>query len=134
LKDIVSLSGNEKILLMDDSESILIGLSLGLKRKGYRVATVKDGREAVSEYKQAMNEGSPYAVVILDLNISDGLGGYETMEILNEVNPEIKVIVTSGNSDDPVIARFRDYGFVDKLEKPYRIKDICIKIRTIFNG
>ena len=86
----------------------------------------------MSEYKKAMQEGNPFAVVILDLNISVGLGGYETMEMLKELNPEVKAIVSSGDSDDPVIVKFRDYGFIDKLEKPYKIKDICIKIRNIF--
>lgn len=62
--------------------------------------------------------------MILDLTIPGGMGGKETIRKLLEINPEVKAIVSSGYSNDPVLANYRDYGFCSVVSKPYRIKEL----------
>ena len=51
-------------------------------------------------------------------------GGLETLARLQAIDPSVKAIVSSGYSNDDVLARFRDYGFVDRLAKPYRMSEL----------
>ncbi|MBN2442383.1 MAG: response regulator [Spirochaetales bacterium] len=125
------LSGNEKILIMDDNEMVSQGLALGLNRMGYEVVISKEGSETITIYKQAMKDNKPFSLVILDLTIAGGLGGKDTMALLKKFDPDIKAIVSSGYSHDPILSQFSEYGFSDKLVKPYGIKDICLKIRSL---
>ena len=60
-------------------------------------------------------------MVIMDITVPGGVGGVEAVERLVAVDPEAKVIVSSGYSTDPVMACYEQYGFVGKLVKPYRI-------------
>ena len=61
----------------------------------------------------------PYDAVILDLTIPGGMGGKEAINKLLEIDPEIKAIVSSGYSDDPVLANFQEYGFKGMMPKPF---------------
>jgi len=61
----------------------------------------------------------PYDVVILDLTVPGGMGGKEAINKLLEIDPEVKAIVSSGYSDDPVLANFQEYGFQGMMPKPF---------------
>jgi DNA-binding NtrC family response regulator len=52
------------------------------------------------------------------------MGGVETLQRLKELDPQVKVIVSSGYSNDPVMAKFESYGFADFITKPYKINDL----------
>jgi len=111
--------GHGKILLMDDDEMLrkTAGRMLGLL--GYEVTFAEDGAEAIEKYKAAKGSDRPYAAVILDLTVPGGMGGKEAIKRLLEIDPEVKAIVSSGYSDDPVLSNFRDYGFKGMAIKPY---------------
>jgi DNA-binding NarL/FixJ family response regulator len=68
------------------------------------------------------------------LTIPGELGGKKTVEMLRELDPDAKVIVSSGYSDDPVMSRFREYGFDGVLVKPYKVADLAEAIRKVFSG
>jgi two-component system cell cycle sensor histidine kinase/response regulator CckA len=57
--------------------------------------------------------------VIMDLTIPGGMGGKEAIRHLLELDPQAVAIIASGYSRDPVMARFREYGFKDVIEKPF---------------
>lgn len=61
----------------------------------------------------------PYDVVILDLTVPGGVDGKEAINKLLEIDPEVKAIVSSGYSDDPVLANFQEYGFQGMMPKPF---------------
>ena len=63
-------------------------------------------------------------MAIMDLTVPGGMGGREAMRGLLAIDPEAKAVVSSGYSQDPVMANFRDYGFRDVLAKPYRVLDV----------
>lgn len=84
----------------------------------------KDGEEAIEKYIKAKKEGQPFDGLILDLTIPGGMGGKEAIMRLKEINPDVKAIVASGYSNDPVMANFRDYGFSGVVSKPFRVNKL----------
>jgi DNA-binding NtrC family response regulator len=116
------MSGKGKVLLMDDEQIILDVTGEILIFLKYEVMTAKDGQNAVDLYKKEKAAGSPFDVVILDLSVPTGLGGKETIELLRSVDPEVKAVVSSGFTNDPVVQDFSRYGFCERLTKPYNIQ------------
>jgi CheY-like chemotaxis protein len=117
-EDIVG--GEGKILVVDDDESIRDVATLLLESLGYIVLTADSGEEAIEICKKE----NPDAV-ILDLTIPDGIGGKETAEEIRKFNDDIKLIVSSGYSNDPVMSRYKECGFDDVLMKPYKLEQIA---------
>ncbi len=123
------LSG--KILLMDDEEMIRdLGHRI-LSRLEYDAALAAEGNEAIEMYQKAMDSDRPFEVVILDLTVKDGLGGKDTVKKILKINPHAKVIVSSGYSNDPVMTNFREYGFIEALPKPYKVKDLINALNKV---
>jgi two-component system, cell cycle sensor histidine kinase and response regulator CckA len=123
LKRSVKVSGG-KILLMDDEKIILeLGVRL-LGHLGYEVISASNGYEAIELYKKAKEEGSPFDLVILDLIIPDGFGADRAIDVLKEIEPGVRTIVTSGYGDDPVMLRYADHGFTGVLAKPFSLEEL----------
>ncbi|OPX98970.1 MAG: Sporulation kinase E [Syntrophorhabdus sp. PtaB.Bin006] len=113
-----------RVLFMDDEEYIRdIGSRLIL-HLGYQVTTAGDGAEAVALYKDALASDEPFRAVILDLTVKNGLGGEEAFRRLLSVDPQVNAIISSGYTDDPLIAHFADYGFKGVVVKPYKIEEL----------
>lgn len=123
IKSIENTSGGS-VLIMDDEEYILEVLVKMLKYHGFTVSTARTGEEAVALYKNNLESGSPFDYVILDLTVYNGMGGKETVKILRDIDPGVKAIVSSGYSDNPILANYREYGFSGILSKPYIIEDV----------
>ena len=90
-----------------------------LNSMGYEVTLAPDGSSAVTQFNQALLAGAPHDAVILDLTIPGGIGGKEVVKILGRLDPNLKAIVSSGYSNDPVVANFQEHGFVASFSKPY---------------
>ncbi|HWS21162.1 MAG TPA: response regulator [Methanoregula sp.] len=118
------MSGKGKVLLMDDEQIILDVTGEILTFLQYDVMSAKDGQAAIDLYKKEKAAGSPFDIVILDLSVPNGLGGKETIELLRNVDPEVKAVVSSGYTNDPVVRDFSHYGFREKLTKPYNIQEM----------
>jgi CheY-like chemotaxis protein len=113
-----------RILVMDDEEIIREVVGALLKHLGYSVDYARDGLETIQVYQRAKESGKPFDTVLMDLTIVDGMGGRETIERLLQIDPEVKAIVSSGYSTDPIMSRFRDYGFAAALDKPYKLNEL----------
>jgi PAS domain S-box-containing protein len=120
-----------RILLMDDEKSIRKVTKQMLSRLGYDPDFAKDGTEAIELYKGAIESGKPFEAVILDLTIKEGMGGVDTIKRLIEIDPQIRAIVSSGYSNDPVMTNFRAYGFIGALPKPYPMKDLSDALNKV---
>jgi CheY-like chemotaxis protein len=120
----VRMAGNGKVLLMDDEQIILDVMREVIRFLEYNVMFARDGAAALGLYKQEKEAGVPFDLVILDLSVPEGLGGKDTISLLKAYDPAVIAIVSSGNSDDPVVQDFMQYGFSARLSKPYKISDL----------
>jgi signal transduction histidine kinase/CheY-like chemotaxis protein len=120
-----------RVLLMDDEESIRwLGATL-LQRMGLEVTVVAEGAAAVREFSDARAAGRPFDLVILDLTIPGGMGGQETMEVIRRMDPRVPAIVSSGYSNDAVLADFRRFGFQAMVAKPYEIDQLVGAVKQV---
>lgn len=120
-----------KILVMDDNAMVRDTASRMLQRIGGNVKLATDGAEAIALYLQAKETGQPFDLVIFDLTVPGGMGGKEAIEKLREVDPEIKAIVASGYSHDPVMANPEQYGFRGVISKPFDIANLSKILKEI---
>lgn len=112
------------VLVLDDDPAIRMTSSRLLKHIGHRVQAVESGKEALRMYREALESGEPYDVSILDLTLPGGRSGTSVLEDLKALNPNIVAIVSSGYSQDPVMAHFSDYGFRGMIQKPYTLSEL----------
>jgi len=115
--------GNGRLLVMDDEAGVRTVASEMLAHLGYEVALACDGQQAVDMYCQALNH-APFDLVIMDLTIPGGMGGKEAMQALRGINPDIKALVSSGYSNDPILANYGDHGFCGAVLKPYKVEEL----------
>ncbi len=111
------------ILVMDDEEMIRDIAATMLSYLGYEVTTCTSGEEAVELYKASIASEAPFWAVIMDLTIPGGLGGRQAAEQILAISPQASLIVSSGYSNDPIMANYRDYGFLGAIAKPYNINE-----------
>ena len=126
-----ALAGHGRVLIMDDEEAVRILLERMLRPLGYEVALAANGEEALARYAKAQAAQRPFDVVILDLTIPGGMGGLETLRQLRNLNPAVKAVVSSGYSDDPVMAQHQEYGFAGVVAKPYRLEDLARTLQAV---
>jgi CheY-like chemotaxis protein len=89
-----------------------------LRHLGYTATTCTTGEEAIEQYRTAKESGAPYFTVIMDLTVFGGMGGKNAAAQILLIDPNAKLIVSSGYSDDSVMANQRSYGFRALLPKP----------------
>jgi CheY-like chemotaxis protein len=128
------ITGNGKILIMDDEKMIREVAGEMLAYFGYEVQFAKDGAEALEKYAHAMKSGISFDAVIMDLTVPGGMGGIETIKKLIEIDPDVKAIVSSGYSNDPVMSDFRDYSFAGIVMKPYQVAELNEQVRNVCKG
>lgn len=127
-------SRSARILVMDDEAPIRSFLQRVLQHLGYEAELVDDGKQAVARYREARAEGRPFDLVMLDLSVPGGLGGKETLEQLQVIDPKVCAIVSSGYSNDPVMADFARFGFRATIGKPYRIDMLEEKLKEVLQA
>ena len=108
-----------RVLILDDERPIRLLMSISLKKDGYEVVETEEGSETVEAYQTALAQGRCFDLVITDLSIPNGMGGAEAMQQIRYADPDVVAVVSSGYSDDPVMANYTQYGFSAVLPKPY---------------
>ncbi len=119
-----------RILLLEDDLMVRDLLRRALEKAAFEVVETGDGKDTLRLYQEAMQQGRPYDLAILDLTIPDGMCGRETMLHLRRLDPQILAIVSSGYRDDPVMKDYTAYGFAAALPKPYQVEGLL----QIVNG
>jgi two-component system, cell cycle sensor histidine kinase and response regulator CckA len=119
--------GTETILLVDDEEMILAVATDLLEALGYRVITAKGGLAAQSSYAEKMKE---IDLVLLDLIMPDQ-SGKETFAQLKAMNPQVRVLLSSGYSLDGEAAAIMQQGCKGFIQKPFDLEQLSNKIREV---
>jgi two-component system, cell cycle sensor histidine kinase and response regulator CckA len=123
------LKGTETILLVDDEDMIIdVGRDI-LKKLGYEVLTAKSGKEAIEIYRINQKQ---IDLVILDLVMPEMDGG-DTYDRLRDVNPDIRVLLSSGYSINGRAEKILSRGCDGFIQKPFDIKHLSLEIRKILN-
>ncbi len=128
---VASAGRRGRVLVMDDEEIVRMVAGELIRSLGHEAEFAEHGDAAIEKYKQAKAEGRPFDVVILDLTIRGGKGGEETLRELLEIDPGVKAVVSSGYSDDEVVATYRQHGFRFFLKKPYSIGELRMMLDDV---
>lgn len=125
--------GTGRILVMDDEKIVTDIASNMLSYLGYTPEIAGDGQETLLLYKKAMESQLPYDAVIMDLTIPGGMGGKETITRLMLLDPNVKAIVSSGYSNDPIMSNYKEYGFCGCILKPYNLNELGSTLKDILH-
>jgi CheY-like chemotaxis protein len=109
---------------MDDEQAIRRLLELMMSQLGYEVECASDGAEAIELFTRATASGRGFAGVLLDLTVPGRMGGKEAAAELRKIDPSVKLIVSSGYADIPILSEFQKYGFDDVIRKPYTLAEL----------
>jgi len=121
------IKGPGTVLLVDDEEVILeVGQDL-LEAMGYRVLTARDGKEAIGVYRKNQDE---IDFVLLDM-IMPAMGGGEAYDKMKEINPKVKVLLSSGYSIDSQAKEILARGCNAFIQKPFSMKELSQAIREV---
>lgn len=129
-----AVRGRGKVLVMDDERLIREVTGEMLDFLGYEAEFAAEGIEAVRMAREAKEAGSPFLAAILDLTIPGGMGGKEAVSKILEIDPEIKAIVSSGYSKDPIMSDFGKYGFSGVIAKPYTVAEFSSVVNSVLAG
>lgn len=113
-----------RVLVMDDEPMLREIISEILKACGYEVAAVADGESAIKLFTEEKNTGRPFKAVIFDLTVPGAMGGKEAIAQIRKIDTEVAAFVSSGYSDDPVVANPPEYGFWASIPKPFSFNEL----------
>ena len=119
----------ETVLVVDDEEMIIEVIEDLFDLLGYRVLKAGSGKEALEIYEGNKDQ---IDMVVLDM-IMPGLSGGETYDGLRAINPEVKVLLSSGYSLDGQAAEILDRGCNGFIQKPFKVKELSEKLRDILD-
>lgn len=127
-------SAGLKVLVMDDEKLVRNVARKMLAKLGHEVELSGNGEEAVKIYQESVDADNKFDIVILDLTVPGGMGGKEAVQEILKIDSEAKVIVSSGYSNDPIMANFGDYGYCSAIVKPYRVQELSMVISQVIGN
>lgn len=121
--------GAFRIVVMDDEPLVLGSVVMLLESVGHEVVSARHGQEVIDLL--ADKQSVPYDLIIADLTVRAGLGAVEIVEAVRSAAPNVKLVVSSGYANDPVMRDHRAAGFDDKLTKPYGAQHLSALIERL---
>ena len=126
--------GLGRVLVMDDESLIRDLASRVLQVLGYEAVACHDGAQAVQLFRTAREQGQPFVAVLLDLTIPGGMGGREAAQQIRACDPHALLIVSTGYSNDPVVADCQAFGFAGAVAKPYSVETLASELTRLLAG
>jgi PAS domain S-box-containing protein len=130
----VASGGKGRLLVMDDDEALVRAASRALSSLGFEVEGVYEGEEALELYRRRRDEGGGFDLVILDLTVPGGLGGKDTARALKELDPQIRLLASTGKVTLPSSDELDEWGFVDCVAKPYTVAELVDRIGLVLGN
>ncbi len=122
-------NGDELILVVDDEDSVRSMAQDMLEPHGYSVLVAEDGEQALDIYKR---HSGNIKLVILDM-VMPRMGGRETFQQLQRLNPEVRVLLSTGYSREGKAQEILDSGVMGFIQKPYRANTLLSSVRNILD-
>ena len=122
------------VLIVEDEPLVRQIMVRSLESLGHEIVETVDGAETVARYLEGLESGKRFDLVITDLSIPNGMGGVKAIEEIQQADPEVLAIVSSGYSDDPAMANPEKFGYAAVLPKPYLPKDLASLVDLVLNG
>lgn len=116
----------DRILLLEDDASLIDGLAYSLKKNGFDVDVSRTVREA----KQRLSDLGNYVLLILDVSLPDGTG-FEVCERVRKENQRIPIIFLTASDEEVNVIRGLDSGGDDYITKPFKLGELCSRIRAL---
>ena len=116
----------DKILLLEDDVSLIDGLTYSLRRQGYEIDVVRTVAEALA----LLHNLSQYVLLLLDVTLPDGTG-FEVCEQVRAKNQLIPIIFLTASDEEVSIIRGLDSGGDDYMTKPFKLGELCSRIRAL---
>lgn len=123
----------KRLLIVDDDELLLNMFSKLLKKLDFDSDRFTDIDRALNKYRTMASTGARYEAVIMDLNIPGKFSGQETIDRFREINSRIRIIVTSGDNNYPLMEDYLRHGLAGRLLKPFSIGDLKEVLDEILN-
>jgi PAS domain S-box-containing protein len=123
-----------RVLVMDDDEMVLSIVAKMLSTINCAVEVAENGHKATQLFRESQVAGNPFDLVILDLTVPGGGGGKETIRQILQLDSRARAIVSSGYTDDQVMAHYADYGFKGVVTKPYVYSQLVEAVNSVLEG
>jgi len=123
--------GKGKVLIVDDEDDLRKVAHMILTRCGYEVVQCDNGQDAVRIYQSLFRTGTPPDVVLMDLTLRGGMNGTETAAEILHLDPDARVVCTSGSVTEEVQMIFLERGFVGVLPKPYEAGELTQMVHRV---
>jgi len=119
----------ERVLIVDDEPHVLAVARMMLESQGFVVVGSETGAGALQLLAESIEKQQRFGVVVLDLTMPGDLSGFEVLEQIQEIAPDLPVIACSGYFQEDARELCRGIGFVDVLQKPYALEHLCATVR-----
>lgn len=119
------MNNNTKILLVEDEESLAIGLEFNLQEEGYEVTRARDGREALQFY-----EKENYDLIILDIMLPY-INGFEVAERVREKNPQLPILMLTARTRKDDRIHGLELGADDYITKPFHLVELLLRVKRM---
>ncbi len=123
--------GTGRVLVMDDDKQLCEITKAMLEGLDYKVDVVHKGEDALTYYRRYFAVNRPYDAVLLDLTIVGGMGGEETFRFMQEIDSDVRAIVSSGYDNEEMARHFLAAGFCGYLTKPFRVADLSKMMKLV---
>lgn len=123
--------GKGTVLIVDDEDDLRKVANMILTRCGYHCVQCDNGQDAVKIYQSLFRTGTPPDVVLMDLTLRGGMNGTETAAEILDLDPEARIVCTSGSVTQEVQMVFLERGFVGVLPKPYEAGELTQTVHTV---
>ncbi len=123
--------GKGTVLIVDDEDDLRKVANMILTRCGYQCVQCDNGQDAVKIYQSLFRTGTPPDVVLMDLTLRGGMNGTETAAEILDLDPDARIVCTSGSVTQEVQMVFLERGFVGVLPKPYEAGELTQTVHSI---
>jgi CheY-like chemotaxis protein len=117
-------TGKGRVLVLDDEDPVRRIVATMLGSMGYSVFGASSGVEAIKAFQDAAQGDDRFRALVLDLTIPGGMGGKEVAEAIRKIDADVPMFVSSGYSEDPIVAHPREFGFSASISKPFTKADL----------